>query len=525
MRIFQVPIKSDNLFIVIGLITVLIITISVLSISTVPPLWWDEGWNLALARNWVVSDHYGQLLAGAPRSAGLSGSFPIITPLALSFNILGVGIWQARIVGVLFMVGAYLWMASLAGRLYTPRVGLVTMLVLTLAPIADELQPLLIGRQVLGEMPMMFFLLTGYGFLYMALERRPAYILAAALSWGIAFRTKAQVPPFLLVSILIPLGISLLKRSWRIAGLLIISLFGLWITQIGVGWAKGFILGDLLIPEEAVLGLYQVTALVFDLEVRRTALQHVLSFGLPTLLGLGFAGWEVLPVLQRDQSLAPEKVVKTALLSLVGSWIGWYLLLGMMWIRYLFPSVFIGSLFAAAVLGSWTDNFDFRATFQNLKTGFWRDENRTKSQYSWIRPLAGLLLTVWLGVAFLSTIVILVLSFMTAGAERPDLAAEYLNNNIPTTALIETYDSELLFLGTGLFHYPPDEIHVQLIRREFIDAGTILDYDPLAADPDFLVVGPFSRRYRLYDPVLKTGQFELVAEVPGYEIYQRVVQR
>src|ERR1044071_3238904 len=74
-------------------------------------------------------------------------------------------------------------------------------------------------------------------------------------------------------------------------------------------------------------------------------------------------------------------------------------------------------------------------------------------------------------------------------------AADFLNPHTRSDALIETYDSELFFLLNRPYHYPPDSIHVQLIRRTFLyEDATRIDYDPLAANPDYLVVGPHSKQ-------------------------------
>jgi hypothetical protein len=79
-------------------------------------------------------------------------------------------------------------------------------------------------------------------------------------------------------------------------------------------------------------------------------------------------------------------------------------------------------------------------------------------------------------------------------------AAEFLNSQTPPGALIETYDSELVFLLNRPYHYLPDQIHVELIRRTFLyDDATLIDYNPLTANPDYLVVGPHSKQWRLYD--------------------------
>jgi hypothetical protein len=102
-------------------------------------------------------------------------------------------------------------------------------------------------------------------------------------------------------------------------------------------------------------------------------------------------------------------------------------------------------------------------------------------------------------------------------------AAEFLNSQTRPDALIETYDSELFFLLNRPYHYPPDQIHVALIRRTFLyDDNAVIDYDPLAANPDYLVVGPHSRQWRLYDSVLKTGQFRLIRAYKRYNVYERI---
>ena len=102
-------------------------------------------------------------------------------------------------------------------------------------------------------------------------------------------------------------------------------------------------------------------------------------------------------------------------------------------------------------------------------------------------------------------------------------AADFLNSQTRSDALIETYDSELFFLLNRPYHYPPDQIHVELIRRTFLyDDNTVIHYDPLAANPDYLVVGPHSKQWRLYEPVLRSGAFRLLRSYARYQIYERI---
>lgn len=99
---------------------------------------------------------------------------------------------------------------------------------------------------------------------------------------------------------------------------------------------------------------------------------------------------------------------------------------------------------------------------------------------------------------------------------------DYLNTHIAPDSLVESYDSELFFLLDHHYHYPPDQLHVELLRRNFLPQDVPVDYDPRAADPDYLVIGLFSRLWKLYDPVLATGAFRLLRTFGRYHIYERV---
>jgi len=40
-----------------------------------PGMWWDEGWTLSVARNWIERGHYGRLLDGQLAPPGLEAAF------------------------------------------------------------------------------------------------------------------------------------------------------------------------------------------------------------------------------------------------------------------------------------------------------------------------------------------------------------------------------------------------------------------------------------------------------------------
>ncbi len=101
--------------------------------------------------------------------------------------------------------------------------------------------------------------------------------------------------------------------------------------------------------------------------------------------------------------------------------------------------------------------------------------------------------------------------------------AEFLNAHTPADALIETYDSPLLFLLDRPYHYPPDRVSVELIRTVFLRQALQFDYDPLGQDPDYLVVKQtFPVWWLLYEPVIQAGEFRLIQSYGRYKIYERV---
>jgi len=80
---------------------------------------------------------------------------------------------------------------------------------------------------------------------------------------------------------------------------------------------------------------------------------------------------------------------------------------------------------------------------------------------------------------------------------------------------------ELFVLLDRAYHYPPDQVQLDLNRRTFMGQGIPIKYDPLESDPDFLIVGPQAMMWGLYDPMILAGQFELVQSDSPYSVYKR----
>ena len=178
---------------------------------------------------------------------------------------------------------------------------------------------------------------------------------------------------------------------------------------------------------------------------------------------------------------------------------------------------FVGSIFTAKLLRDLIDRevevFSWKKT---------RTSEATKATRRSAFPelsLALLLIAVW----SFSTFRMLYQVYVVEGDESAKQVAQFLNSQTSSGSLIETYDSQIHFLLNRRYHFPPDQVHLDLIRRTFPGNHTKVrvDYDPLASDPDYLVVGDFIKDLGLYDPVLRTDAFRLIREFKQYRVYKR----
>lgn len=505
--------RSYEIYLLLAILPLIFI-----GIDRTPPLWWDEGWTISVARNWVERGIYGLLLENQPRSPGLSGYFPVVSLVALSFSLFGIGIWQARVLmGVVTfgsMFGLYLLTRSLANR--TVAVG--AMLLAVLAPLRAELQPLVLGRQVLGETPSTFFLVFGFLFFYRSLKNA-AWAVPACIFWGLALQSKAQVLPFWILSLSAMLAFVFRKKDWRSVCLILLTAGGSYFVFRLIDLFKALIF-PVSYPSSNLDGLLGVSGAVFDLDARLTAIGNTFRYAAPVLAAAIYLIWKI----NRDQATADDRfhknIVTTGVLGLIIPWIGWYAFLAMFWTRYLFTPTFLGRLVLSIAIYDGTRQFAFRKGVSDFlpNVRLWLRHSLN------VRLLLGsflhLLIVVWLALTGWFTVEATLLPLFSEQLIRVDVVADYLNQNTPPDAVMETYDSELFFLLERSYHYPPDNLHILFVRRYSLDENLEIPYAIQLPNPEYVVVGPFSAQWGVYTDLLAGGQYELIRAFPGYEIYQ-----
>jgi hypothetical protein len=484
---------------------ILLVSALTVNLASTPAPWWDEGWTMSVARNWVVLRHYGRLLDGQPTARGLEAAFPVTAAVALGFRLFGIGIIQARIVSVIFTLVALALLYELARSFYNHSIALATLLIAIFMSGAVEINPLIAGRQVLAEIPAMCFLLAGYLCFILADKYLTLFMPAAICFWSVALFTKIQVLPFWIASLSLPSGLMLFRKQWRSARMFGIGLIGTMALYFFLQHAFARIL-----PSSAVSGLTRAIALAWVTQTRLFVLTDISHYGIPTLLALS---WALLKC--KNGLLRHTELVRFSVLIFVGSWIVWYITLSLAWVRYIFPAVFCGSVFVAAMLDDWTNHFNFAWTIERAGTALRKLQFRAKN----LIALAAIILV---AMSVGQTITMLYGAYIVDADSSIDDTLHFLNTATPPNALIETYEAELYFLLNRRYHYPPDQVHVDLIRRNSFGEPVKIDYNPLKANADYLVVGPQSKFWDFYDPYLKAGAFRSLKNFKRYEVLERV---
>jgi hypothetical protein len=254
-------------------------------------------------------------------------------------------------------------------------------------------------------------------------------------------------------------------------------------------------------------------ALVFKPHVRLIVLGYTLTIGLLTLSGFLVAARNTYKRFLKMKNPEHLEIERLVLLGFVGSWLAWYTFLSLGLERYLFPAIFIGSIFATSLLYELTGGFQLKSTIQNAARGFFRRRDRITF---------GALLVVAL-IALNGSLTIRYLYSMYANPGTPiSEVTGYIESVSDPDDLIETYESELFFLLDRPYHYPPDNISIQWLANIFLGEDVSVNYDPLEVNPEFLVIGEMAEFTQIYDPLLSTGRFQEIKTYPGYKIYANV---
>ena len=505
------------------------------------PIWWDEGWNLLVAQSLATRGIYGEVMQGREVPVGVAGSATVILPIALSYKLLGIGLLQSRLPALLWFSIALGSGWLLCRQLFSRKAAAAFMLLVLTLYGHGQIYAASMGTQAVGEMPMLACVLLGYvcflkGALQLSLlansapkpARRAAWlwIACAALCFGLSLATKLQIRPFLFCALAAPLIAAAIARQWRL-----VKLWSAVAAGSCAAWSLAAVVEKLLLPNgsdpiDAALQ-YSLTALVTDGGIRSASIALIWRYAGAAVLavlistGLFIAGpaWRKLP-----ETLFVESALRLSLTVLCGSWFVWFAALSAGWPRYLFPPAFLSLLLLAAVLSILSADFSIAETKHRISAALRKEELRSGESRA----------AVTCGVACLAALVFEIAAAIPAttafwyrSVPLQSYAwltetAGWLNTNVPPRQVVETYESQLLFLLDAEYHHPPAQLHLEMMYRRFFDPAHALPYDPMRVNPDFLVVGSGARTSGLYRRETKSGDFALVRQFGPYAIFRRV---
>ncbi len=473
--------------------------LALINLPYAPPTWFDEGSHLHVPETLVRYGVYADISSEGFRYFGPTiGVGPtVMLPVAGVFQLAGVGLLQARLVIVAYLALALVALYLLARRLYGWQVAALALL-LAMASRTLRLEGMLeYGRQVLGEVPGVAFLLLGllaYTTAILRPQRTRSFSLLAGLAFGLALVTKNQfvliVPPTLVLLALLDWAYYRAGNWWlRIAPPLIaVACFGAWTVAMLTFFGPAGFAANLAKTRQAAGG----AIFVFELEASRRAVLYLVQvYGGLLIPGLAYSLW-------RARERSAWALAHLAAPLMASLWLAWYVT-SLGWPRYAFPAIILGAPGVALLAVEL-----FQALLRRRQ------------------PVLA-----WLGAAYLALAILVPLGLTARVVFSPGYAAydmaAYLNQHVPTQPIIETWEPELAVLTDHTYHYVPIELLDPAVRRQWL-GGPPVSYAGLEEDrPPYLLLGLFSDYTAIYPTEVIERDYQLIYRAEPYRLYQRVM--
>ncbi len=335
----MVPLSSLEK-VVLALILSVVLFFCFFRITESPPFTFDEGNAVQISAN--IAEHGISGLQFSPGhrerlSIVTSVGYTLLHVLAFWFKLFGVGILQARIMMVVYMLAFMFLSFMLLRRLYGNTIALSSLAILSTFP------PLYsFGKSVFGEVPLLFFLVLFFLFFNLAAknpERRKFWYILCGVAAGLCIVTKTMALAFIPV-LFITAFIAWKRRlaSWQDIGIVALSA----IAPVIVWVIVNFQIGDSL---ASVLDYYSNPSALTDKTATFWRNLHLFFSGIGPLFLLACMSVWIVGVAVRLGS--KTKILVEECTALVFSLVLMLSLLFRYWdARYYFPIQVLGILFA-----------------------------------------------------------------------------------------------------------------------------------------------------------------------------------
>ncbi len=497
----------------------LVLFLSLYNLTNYPVTWFDEGSHLhvpkALVRFGVYADYSSEGFRYYGPTVGVGPT--VMLPIAAAFKLFGIGLLQARLVMVLYLLAAIYAFYRLALVLGGRRLAWVATALLVTSRGVSLIE---YGRQVLGEVPGLFFMAIGLALWLASWEKAGLRrLVLVGLLLGLSVVTKNQ---YLLV--LVPtLGLAWLanllyyrtapQRIFILPGLIAVACFAVWqiymILYLGPATASENL--EMLRQQSAS------AALVFSPGLMKESLKYLLS--LDVYLGMLVPVLVYGLVISLPRRREGQRWGTLWILMVVN--LVWYVVASIGWPRYAFPGLSIASLFVASFFHWLTDGFQIGTS--NL----WRTlQGEMASVHQHALRWAMLL---WLLVMVSRPLSYTMRQIIAPPPNVPVAMAAFLDQHVPRDALIETFEPEMGFLTDHRYHFAPTVILQHAVRHVWLGGPPPSEgYDFVQREhPDYVLVGPFARWIDLYPAEMLAERYQRVVQFEaswplGYELYAAI---
>jgi len=483
------------------------------NLGNYPATWFDEGSHLHVPKTLLRFGVYADFSSEGFRYYGPTiGVGPtVLLPIAGVLHLLGMGLWQARLVNVIYLLAALAVFWQLAMLLGNRRFAWIAFFLFLSSRSVNLFE---IGRQVLGEVPGLFFLLWALALWFAAWERAGwLRLILVGILLGLATVTKYQFFLFVVPT----LGIGWLAnwfyyrvtphRTFVVPTATALVAFGAWQALMLFYLGPANVRENVSLLRESVQGAALILSPALAASNVETLQDRVVYLGsmIPALL------FGLLWSLRRDR----DGQQWSLLWLLVALNLLWYVIASIGWIRYAFLGFSIGSLFVARFFAELTDGF-------RLNPGVFSAIYQRKPSLD-VRGVLSWALVAWLAVIIAAplakTTALVILTRENPAVEMADL----MNQNVAMDALVETWAQEMGFLTDHNYHFPPPATLAKAANFIYLAGPPLSVFYQVQENPppDYILVNEFSAWVNLYPYEMLSTEYELVGERGLYQLYRR----
>jgi 4-amino-4-deoxy-L-arabinose transferase-like glycosyltransferase len=419
----------------------------------------------------------------------------VVLPIALVFKLFGVGLLQARLVVVGFLLVFVLLYYLSVRKLFGETAAILALLLLLAVPRQGIFY---YGRLVLGNVPALAYYLAGFLlFLRSCDDKGYGSAVGAGLFFGLAMVTKGQF------GLVLPALMALIVIDWEFFKRLDIKkavlTFGIAVAMMGLWFLIQFyMVGFENIDQHmaSIRSSSEVTVSAFRFERIPKNLWYLVRSGyvLFVLPGLVYAVVQLFKRRDRRQLF---------LVIFILTWTAWNVIASVGWPRYLFTPYVLGVMLTGKFLT------DMVASIRSEGIG-------KGSALAWGRNL--LVAAIVIGTLYAFGVQLVTLF------SEPDKSAQefagYLEAHIEDGAVVESWEWQLDILADVNYHHPPNDLVDK--QTAYIHYGDefVTNYNPFYYQPEYLIIGPFSKGMTLYSQYIQAGCCELVYQSGDYDLYK-----